>query len=78
MRDAFTACRGGRVCQEETRKLQVWSNIRNCSEKKIKRENRKSRFRFQQNILKERNSHLQYWAKFGPQPHFYSYFSLAE
>ena len=40
------------LCQEEIRKLQVWSSIKNYNERKTRKENRKSRFRFLQNIRK--------------------------
>ena len=41
-----------KFCQEKKRKLQVWSSTKNYSERKTRKENRKSRFRFLQNIRK--------------------------
>jgi len=37
-------------CQEEKRKLLVWSSIKNSREKETRKENGKNRFRFPQSI----------------------------
>ena len=43
------------ICQEEKRKLQVWSSIKNYKEKETRKERRKNRFRFLQNMRKKKN-----------------------
>ena len=54
------------LCQEEIRKLQVWSSIKNYNERKTRKENRKNRFRFPQNIRKANSFFLVCGLKFSP------------
>jgi hypothetical protein len=56
-------------CQEEKRKLRVWSSIGNYREKKTRKENRKNRFRFLQNIRKGRNRLFGFGIKLYPHTH---------